>query len=270
MSLPAGSTLPTAFKLVHTILSSNPQAGFTTRELVREGIALYQASSSSGEASSSSSSASDTANPTPEAAKGGKGKAVKGRSSSGSPGVNVVPEGHPFVSTSFLKHRVLPILQSQDLIRKSVHHPSASTSTPSSSANATAQTSKSKPTFRWTLTPPSSTPSSLSTPAWSLPHHWDRILAGETPGKLHAELSQNKMARQVEEKERGFASGKLRRTEREMWAWEGRAEGLTTRLERLHLNKRRANARPAKERRRRDSWEKLFGSDKRSSSQVAA
>lgn len=36
--------------------------------------------------------------------------------------------------------------------------------------------------------------------------------------------------------------------ERDMMAWEGREEALTMRLERLHLNGRRARARPAKER----------------------
>ncbi|WWD17134.1 hypothetical protein CI109_101571 [Kwoniella shandongensis] len=252
MSLPPTSTLPTAFKLVHTILSANPSTAFTTRELVREGIALY-ASSSSAEATSSTSSANASTSTNAESKKV-KGKNVKERNS---PGVNVVPEGHPFVSTSFLKHRVLPILQSQDLIRKSVHHTSPITSTSSSSTQSPPV--KSKPSFRWTLVSSPTTPSNLTTPAWSLPEHWNRLLSGETPGRLHAELTANKSSRKSEEKERAFDSGKLRRNEREIWGWEGREEGLTTRLERLHLNKRRGGKRPEKERRRRDQFGLLAG-----------
>jgi hypothetical protein len=45
---------------------------------------------------------------------------------------------------------------------------------------------------------------------------------------------------------------------RKVMAWKGRAEGLTTRLERDYLNVRRANARPEKERRRIEEEKKLY------------
>lgn len=41
-----------------------------------------------------------------------------------------------------------------------------------------------------------------------------------------------------------------RRTEKQVWASEEREEGLTTRLEREHLNVRKARGRPEKERAR--------------------
>ena len=74
---------------------------------------------------------------------------------------------------------------------------------------------------------------------------------------MHAEYTAHKAGRKVEEKERAFDSKKVRRSEREIWEWADRAEGLTTRLERIGLNTRRQAARPKKERRRIQRWEEL-------------
>lgn len=137
---------------------------------------------------------------------------------------------------SFLKSRVLPVLASQDLIIKS------SKATPVTPAG----------TFAWSLAP--STPSETST--WDTEAHWDRLLSpgyGESPGsvalayKTHqAEVKRLKRLAAQDDP----ANRAARRTEREVWAWEGRAEGLTTELERRHLNVRKARGRPEKERAR--------------------
>ncbi len=59
-----------------------------------------------------------------------------------------------------------------------------------------------------------------------------------------------------------YAKGQEKRPEREVWEWEGREMELTTRLERLHLNKRRQRARPAKERKEMRMRKDLEGREK--------
>ncbi|WVR06881.1 hypothetical protein IAU60_003917 [Kwoniella sp. DSM 27419] len=266
MSLPTTSTLPSAFKLVHRVLSASASstassssaqsAGLTTRELVREALALYRSENGLTGTSEQAAAAPDVADKGGKAQKG-KGKAVPVRQTKG---VNVLPEGHPFVSTTFLKQRILNTLQSQNLIAKSIR-PSSPSSSSSSSTNtpspASAAAGPSKLTFAWKLVDPRANASKAH--PWSVPDHWDRLISGEAPGRLAAERKAVMEARKVDLQERAWAEGRDRRTEREIWQWEDRKDGLTTRLERLNLNKRRAEARPKKERRRIERWETLFG-----------
>jgi hypothetical protein len=134
---------------------------------------------------------------------------------------------------SFLKTRILPVLSSQDLIVKS--------SKPTIATPAG--------TFAWSLASPES-PTDDS-PRWDTEAHWDRLLSRDSPGKVaqaytqyRSELKEHKkLAAQTDPTNRA-----ARRTEREVWEWEGRQEGVTTILEREHLNVRRARGRPEKER----------------------
>ncbi|WVF71339.1 hypothetical protein IAT40_006142 [Kwoniella sp. CBS 6097] len=285
MSLPASSPLPKAFKLVHRILSAPTSSnGLTTKEIIREALKAHHIENPFS--ASSVANASQAEADEPVIAAKGKGKAkAKGKNAvighghgqKKNLGVNVVPDGHPFISSTYLKTRVLAVLKSQNLISKSVRRapPSAaaaasvsasSTSDPSSSsASASTSTSGgSRPTFTWTLNetrPITSSSSSTSAsasdlPTWDKSAHWDRLIAGEAPGKLHAELTELFALRKAEAKEQAFESKKARRSEREIWEWEDRADGITTRLERVHLNKRRGEGRPKKERRRIEAYEK--------------
>ncbi|WWC62159.1 uncharacterized protein I303_104751 [Kwoniella dejecticola CBS 10117] len=260
MSLPASSPLPKAFRLVREILQAAPPGGLSTKEIVKEAIRLYQVDNpsydpSSSQASTSSSSTSTSATTTTAesstiASSKGKGKG-RASGSSGSntrkaKGVNVIPPDHPFVSTSYLKSRVLATLQSQALLSK--------TAQPSSAASSSGS---GKQSFAWRLS--EARQSNLSTPKWDFPSHWQRLIDGVSPGQLHAEYTANKAARQEEERQRGFESGKVLRTERDIWEWAERRPVLSTNLERLHLNKRRAEKRPKKERTRLALFESYPG-----------
>lgn len=86
------------------------------------------------------------------------------------------------------------------------------------------------------------------TSKWDPDAHWERLLSGEHPGQVAGELNLVRAEKEKAAKEEFYASGREKRPEREVWAWEGREPELTTRLERLHLNKRRQGNRPAKER----------------------
>ena len=109
------------------------------------------------------------------------------------------------------------------------------------------------PRFQWFV---SDTPSS--------PELWDRLVSGAHPGMVQEQVA--RLARDAEEAENAVPKYKPKihdrkpgKFERDVWAWEDRAEGLTTRLERMHLNKRRQNARPGKERKDVDRRERTFG-----------
>jgi hypothetical protein len=78
----SGSTLPQAFKLVRTLLSERPRA---FQEILRDGLP------------SSPSAATSTSTATLK----GKGKLVAGESH--------VPDGHPFVSASYVTLLSLPL-----------------------------------------------------------------------------------------------------------------------------------------------------------------
>lgn len=137
---------------------------------------------------------------------------------------------------SFLKNQILAVLTSQDLIRKRV--------TP---ADGKVQ----KHQFHLNLENPTLPPSlSTSIPTWDTHAHWSRILSGERPSALAHEYAKYKSSISSVKRDSRFDTGKVLRSERDVWAWSGRQEGLTTVLERDHLNVRRARARPGKERQR--------------------
>ncbi|WWD03352.1 hypothetical protein V865_001404 [Kwoniella europaea PYCC6329] len=243
----APSQLPSAFQLVRQILSESTAAqGLTTKELVKEALKIYQSETPNHDATGLQASSSTVA----ESSSKGKGKG-KGNNvlSAGKKekGVNVIPEGHPFVSTSYLKSQILARLSSQSLLIKTPSHPSS----PSSGSSG-------KPTFVWRLNNPKQ--SNLSTPSWDYPSHWNSLISGEkTPGQTYHEFKQNQLERREEEKQRALDGGKVLRTERQIWEWDGRKDGLTTNMERLHLNKRRRDKRPLKERRNLLAYEGLNG-----------
>lgn len=147
------------------------------------------------------------------------------------------------MTSSFLKNRILPVLSSQDLIVKSSK---ATFATPAGS-------------FAWSLKPPSEIPESDPNPppTWDTDAHWNRLLSGSSPSALayayeahRAEVKEHKRLAALADPTNRVA----RRTERDVWAWEGRAEGLTTILERTHLNVRKARGRPEKERARVEAY----------------
>ena len=77
--------------------------------------------------------------------------------------------------------------------------------------------------------------------------HWQRLVDGEPVSQLQHEVAQAEKARENELREQALASGKIERTEREIWAWEGRDPEMTTRLQRLHLSRRKQKNRDQKE-----------------------
>ncbi|KAK4689288.1 hypothetical protein P7C73_g824, partial [Tremellales sp. Uapishka_1] len=239
----SSSTLPTAFKLVRQLLAERPRH---FHELIKDGVAAY------GATTASTSQAVEAAPAVLEGERGkGKGRGRRGSSSErvspakqAAQAKRAVPEGHPFVSASFLKSRILPILASQDLIEKKAVFGSTSKS-------ATTKSGSDKPHWIWTLSarepPASSTPS-----PWDRTAHWTALIDGESPASLAHQYAQIKSELASARKEVLYDTGKARRTVRDVMAWEGRRDGLTTRLERLHLNVRRSRNRPAKERKRAD------------------
>ncbi|OCF60996.1 hypothetical protein L486_00640 [Kwoniella mangroviensis CBS 10435] len=246
----APSQLPQAFHLVRQILSESTAAqGLTTKELVKEALKIYQSENPNHDATRLQASSSTVAESSTKGQGKGKGKGSNVLSvGKKEKGVNVIPEGHPFVSTSYLKSQILARLSSQSLLIKSPSHPSSSSSSGSSG----------KPTFVWRLNNPKQ--SNLSTPSWDYPSHWDSLISGEkTPGQTYYEYKQNQLERREEEKQRALDSGKVLRTERQIWEWDGRKDGLTTNMERSHLNKRRREKRPLKERRNLLAYERLIG-----------
>lgn len=173
---------------------------------------------------------------------------------------------------SYLKTRILPILHSQNLIKKVVMSQGATALalTPEErlellqerslnngqsrqTLDARGQPVAEKPVWVWRMVPPMPETSSSSQAGlmWDTESHWDRLCSGEVePSKVAFELKQVEAARDVAFKELAVAEGRRRRTEREIMALpaELRETGVTTRLERIYLNKRRGLARPAKER----------------------
>ncbi|WVN88570.1 uncharacterized protein L203_103781 [Cryptococcus depauperatus CBS 7841] len=228
-------TLPEAFKLVHQILSAN-QTGLHTKDIIRQGVALYK--------DKLPANAFIMEEPKDERKHKGKSKHV--------PEPKLVPRGHPFVSTSHLKNRVLPVLQSQNLIHKHIVHQE----TPPEPSTSKSKKDKPRPLFVWSLR--DLPDSNLVESSWSTSEHWERLVGGEHPGAVGRDYELHQKDLRSAERGKAIDSGKVKRTEEEMWAWEDRKVGLTTNKERGHLNDRRQAARPAKERRRLDRWEKLF------------
>ncbi len=96
----------------------------------------------------------------------------------------------------------------------------------------------------------SSNAAASSSTATSLEERWQRLIDGEGPQFLYADLKREKASKLAEVQEERFARGQDRRTHEQIRAWDDRAPGITTERERDHLNKRRGLARPAKERQR--------------------
>ena len=142
-----------------------------------------------------------------------------------------------------MKKHVLPVLESQRLI-----HIKPVRSDPTMSPK--------QAVYMWHLSPSLSDLPPGTT--WDVDSHWDRLIKGEHPSQLHTELTDVIAGRTAAKKEALYERKVLRRPEREIWEMgEGREMELTTRLERVHLNKRRRNARPGKERKRLEGWKML-------------
>lgn len=159
--------------------------------------------------------------------------------------------------SSFLKHRILAVLSSQDLIVKratraagdktATHKFHLAATTTGTAADAAADASSSS-------TPPA------YFPTWDVDAHWSRILSGDSPSALAHEYAAFKRQLAADKRTDWVAravtgtstAGQLRDlpSERDIWAWDRRKAGLTTDLERTHLSARRARARPGKERER--------------------
>ncbi|WVQ73907.1 hypothetical protein IAR50_003488 [Cryptococcus sp. DSM 104548] len=228
--------LPQAYKLVRQILSSSP-SGLHTKDIIRQGVALY--------ADKLPKEAFDIPEPVNERVHKGKKRHV--------PEPKLVPEGHPFISTSFMKNRVLPVLQSQNLVHKHAVHPKSSD--PNAPSPSTKR-SNAKLDFVWSLRDePSDLPEGV---AWSNAEQWDRFLRGEHPGLIGRDYKEMLKEVKVAKRRDAIESGQIRRTDDEIRAWEGRRVGVTTEKERYHLNKRREANRPRKEWKNQEKWQQLL------------
>ncbi|WVQ82076.1 hypothetical protein IAT38_004204 [Cryptococcus sp. DSM 104549] len=249
-------TLTQAYKLIRQALATSPKAGLSTKDIVREGLTLYDG---------------PLPEPTPVEPRFGKdGRRLKPLGVDPSlltteeralhswkkikkkytPEPRLVPEGHPFVSTTFVKREILPTLASLNLVHKHALH--ADPSRPSSSTRVKG----SGPNFVWSLvnedsstdsTKSPKSPSRESRPTFSSENQWDLLLQGAHPGEIHAIRKQYLAELAEEQRAKEIESGRARRTDEEVWAWDERRPGITTAPERAHLNKRRERNRPAKE-----------------------
>ncbi|CAK9781094.1 hypothetical protein CC85DRAFT_282545 [Cutaneotrichosporon oleaginosum] len=144
-----------------------------------------------------------------------------------------VPEGHPFMSGTFLKKRIIPVLESQNLVRKAWLD-----AVPGSSLAKMSHHQRKH--AMWVIQEEG-----------KLAERWDAItdpsLTLPTLRRLGAEERAAKAEAAVKRREAAFNSGREERTERDIMAWADRPVGFTTSLERKHLNTRRARARPIKE-----------------------
>lgn len=143
-------------------------------------------------------------------------------------------------------------MASQDLIQKKVVS-AVATETPSPGASTSrSRSGTSKPTFLWSIKPPYSPPITSDitpVPEWDISQHWTSLLSGTSPSQVGFAYKTIQNLRKKAEKEVWYEQKKEQRPERELWGHEGRIPGITTNLERIHLNTRRRNARPMKERR---------------------
>lgn len=82
---------------------------------------------------------------------------------------------------------------------------------------------------------------------------WDNITRADVTSAQIAnqgwEVKKHLAAESRAERDAEFAAGTAERTQREAMAWKGRPKGISYPLERLHLNRRRARNRAAKEER---------------------
>ncbi|BEI85460.1 hypothetical protein CcaverHIS002_0508610 [Cutaneotrichosporon cavernicola] len=144
-----------------------------------------------------------------------------------------VPEGHPFLSAGYLKNRIIPVLESQRLVRKAWLDATPGTSLARMSHHQRKHAmwviqEEGKLAARWeAITDPALDQAGL------------RRLGGQE------RLSREAAARS--RRETAFTTGREERTERDIMAWADRPAGFTTNLERKHLNTRRNRARPVKE-----------------------
>lgn len=93
----------------------------------------------------------------------------------------------------------------------------------------------------------------LDTDGWRN-EKWDTItsadLSEQDLSRQGWEVAQILQAEKRAAREAALNAGEEERTEREVMQWAGRPKGVSTPLERLHLNTRRARNRPEKEQRR--------------------
>ncbi|WWC70171.1 uncharacterized protein I206_104119 [Kwoniella pini CBS 10737] len=261
MSLPSKSPLPKAFGLIHQILQSSPVEGLSTKEIIKEGLKIYQIENPSYNQQSSSSSSSTSSSTLTtligENSIKGKGKNVLINNNKNQKGINIIPEGHPFISTSYLKSRVLATLQSQSLLIKTSQQKQHQQSSSSTSTNTGG--GGGKPIFLWKLNEIKQ--SNLNNiPKWDFNEHWKKLINNEqSPGKLFFNLNKNKELRKKEEFERSLNNfqNKIKRNNQQILQWKDRKPFLTTILERSHLNKRRLEKRPKKERIRLNLFESV-------------
>ena len=101
---------------------------------------------------------------------------------------------------------------------------------------------------------------------WSIIDQWNRLISGEFPGTVYRDHQAVQKAQAAVELERAYDSGKEKRPEREVWVWEGRQPELSTRLQRLHMSRRKRRNRAPKELRR--VRHRLLWENKRAQSEV--
>ena len=103
---------------------------------------------------------------------------------------------------------------------------------------------KKERSFQWHLSP---SPDEENPPI-DIDTQWERLLSGEHPARTMTTVKEGIAGREKAMKEAKYADRSLARPERKIWEWEGRQPELTTRLQRLHLNRRNQRARPKEER----------------------
>lgn len=138
----------------------------------------------------------------------------------------------PVADSRYLKKRVMPILESQGLVKKEWH-----TAEPGTLMFKAGKEDRKHCLF-------------ALREEGTAKSRWERIMADGAGSREWREMGAEVRAEQrqaaEEEKEARHAAGEPR-TEREIWAWKDRPKGRTTNLERVHLNSRRRKARDVKE-----------------------
>ena len=155
-----------------------------------------------------------------------------------------IPLEHPFRSAKYLKTRILAVLESQELI-----HKEAIRAVPGTVKGATTSRALDGDScFRWFLTPPKPHRAVDPMGKWSVPEHWDRLCQpGQNTASIYYDLKNTKRLQAIVERERRIKAGKEKIPERESWIRPDRIPGVTTRLQRMHLSRRKQKSRTAKE-----------------------
>ncbi|TXT08959.1 hypothetical protein VHUM_02433 [Vanrija humicola] len=146
-----------------------------------------------------------------------------------------IPKEHPFVSSTYLKKHILPVLASQKLIAKEWRK-----AAPGSALERAHHPHTERKHAMWVLQD-----------GGVAGTRWDNLTSGTVTARLLQrqghEVVLEAAAQKAAEREARFESGEETRSDKDVMAWADRPKGFTVTAERLHLNRRRARRRDFKE-----------------------